>query len=38
MMKRLSIETAWAGVMYLPSYSPEFNSIENIWSKIRHFS
>ncbi len=31
------IETTGAGVMYLPSYSPELNPIENIWSKVKNY-
>ncbi|MDM8566605.1 transposase [Candidatus Halobeggiatoa sp. HSG11] len=31
------IETTGAGVMYLPSYSPELNPIENIWSKVKSY-
>lgn len=29
------IEAAGAKVIYLPPYSPEFNPIENYWSKLK---
>ena len=29
---RAAIESAGAGVLYLPPYSPDFNPIENMWS------
>ena len=29
------IETIGASVIYLPTYSPELNPIENIWSKVK---
>jgi len=29
------IETAGARLLYLPPYSPDFNPIENMWSKIK---
>jgi transposase len=29
------IENAGAMLLYLPTYSPEFNPIENCWSKIK---
>ena len=31
-----AIETAGARLLYLPPYSPDFNPIENMWSKIKH--
>lgn len=30
------IESAGASVLYLPPYHPEFNPIEEVWSKIKH--
>jgi len=30
-----AIESVKANVLYLPPYSPEFNPIENMWSKIK---
>ena len=30
-----AIETVGARLLYLPPYSPDFNPIENIWSKIK---
>ncbi len=30
-----AIRAAGAGVWYLPPYSPDFNPIENIWSKVK---
>ena len=32
---REAIESAGASVLYLPPYSPDFNPIENMWSKIK---
>lgn len=32
---REAIESAGAGLTYLPPYSPDFNPIENMWSKIK---
>jgi len=32
---REAIETAEAQLLYLPPYSPDFNPIENMWSKIK---
>ena len=32
---REAIEEAGARLMYLPPYSPDFNPIENMWSKIK---
>ena len=32
---REAIETAGARLLYLPPYSPDFNPIENMWSKIK---
>jgi transposase len=34
---RALIEAAGAQLMYLPPYSPDFNPIENCWSKIKAF-
>jgi transposase len=31
-----AIEAAGARLLYLPPYSPDFNPIENMWSKIKH--
>jgi transposase len=31
------IESAGATVLYLPPYSPDFNPIEQMWSKIKAF-
>lgn len=31
------IESQGAELRYLPSYSPDFNPIENCWSKIKQF-
>jgi putative transposase len=31
------IESAGAEVWYLPPYSPDFNPIENMWSKVKQF-
>ncbi len=31
-----AIETVGARLLYLPPYSPDFNPIENMWSKIKH--
>jgi len=33
---RQAIETAGARLLYLPPYSPDFNPIENLWSKVKH--
>ena len=30
-----AIEAAGAGVRYLPPYSPDYNPIENMWSKVK---
>jgi transposase len=32
---REAIEAAGAALRYLPPYSPDFNPIENLWSKVR---
>ena len=32
---RQAIESAGARLLYLPPYSPDFNPIENMWSKIK---
>ncbi len=32
-----AIRKAGAGVWYLPPYSPDFNPIENVWSKVKAF-
>ena len=32
---REAIEAAAARLLYLPPYSPDFNPIENMWSKIK---
>ena len=32
---RQAIETAGARLLYLPPYSPDFNPIENMWSKVK---
>jgi transposase len=32
---REAIESAGARLLYLPSYSPDFNPIENLWSKVK---
>lgn len=34
---RDSIESAGARVLYLPPYSPDFNPIENLWSKLKAY-
>jgi transposase len=34
---REMIESAGASVLYLPPYSPDFNPIENMWSKVKQF-
>lgn len=31
-----AIEAAGARLLYLPPYSPDYNPIENMWSKIKH--
>lgn len=31
------VEAAGARVLYLPPYSPDFNPIENMWSKMKEF-
>ena len=31
------IEAAGATLLYLPPYSPDFNPIENMWSKVKQF-
>lgn len=33
---RAAIESAGARLLYLPPYSPDFNPIENLWSKVKH--
>jgi len=33
---RQSIEATGARLEYLPPYSPDFNPIENMWSKVKH--
>ena len=33
---RQRIEAAGAQLLYLPPYSPDFNPIEQAWSKIKH--
>ena len=33
---RQAIESVGARLLYLPPYSPDFNPIENLWSKIKH--
>ena len=30
-----AIESVGARLLYLPSYSPDFNPIENLWSKVK---
>jgi transposase len=30
------IESVGCSLMYLPTYSPDFNPIENVWSQIKH--
>jgi transposase len=32
---RQAIEGAGARLLYLPPYSPDFNPIENLWSKVK---
>jgi transposase len=32
---RTAIETVGATLLYLPPYSPDFNPIENLWSKVK---
>ena len=32
-----AIETAGARLVYLPPYSPDFNPIENCWSKVKEY-
>lgn len=34
---REAIEAAGAFVLYLPPYSPDYNPIENLWSKLKQF-
>ena len=34
---REMIETAGATLLYLPPYSPDYNPIENMWSKVKQF-
>lgn len=34
---RQAIEAAGAKLVYLPPYSPDFNPIENCWSKVKEF-
>jgi transposase len=34
---REAIEATGATVLYLPPYSPDFNPIENLWSKLKAF-
>jgi len=31
------IEAAGAKLLYLPPYSPDFNPIENMWSKVKQY-
>lgn len=33
---RRAIEEVGSQLLYLPPYSPDFNPIENLWSKIKH--
>lgn len=33
---RQAIEALGARLLYLPPYSPDFNPIENLWSKVKH--
>jgi transposase len=33
---REAIEERGARLLYLPPYSPDFNPIENLWSKVKH--
>ena len=33
---RQAIESVGARLLYLPPYSPDFNPIENLWSKLKH--
>jgi len=33
---RQAIEAVGAQLLYLPPYSPDFNPIENLWSKVKH--
>lgn len=33
---RQRVETTGARILYLPPYSPDFNPIEQAWSKIKH--
>jgi len=32
---RGTIETTGATLLYLPPHSPDFNPIENLWSKVK---
>jgi transposase len=34
---RQTIEAAGARLLYLPPYSPDYNPIENMWSKLKQF-
>ena len=34
-MVRKSLEPAWARLIYLPPYSPEFSPRDNLWSKLK---
>lgn len=34
---REAIEAVGATLLYLPPYSPDFNPIENLWSKVKQF-
>jgi transposase len=34
---RAAIQAAGASLLYLPPYSPDFNPIENMWSKIKQW-
>jgi transposase len=34
---RAAIEAAGATLLYLPPYSPDFNPIENMWSKVKQW-
>jgi len=33
---RQALETVGVQLLYLPPYSPDFNPIENLWSKVKH--
>jgi len=34
---RAAIEAVGAALVYLPPYSPDFNPIENLWSKLKRY-